>query len=220
MLGVTARTDHSEVQQANLGFLSEEVALPASAPVLESCGPTDIPPSRPGPPLLPPPPQRAPSPPPPRADPLVFLLGSQMFEDISAAQFNSIAGLARFETLRAGELVFEEGRPGTEISLILQGRVELYVESVTPVMEVPLLRATAGEVVGEMALLGEQYRPYSAITLSPCELLVVDAVDLHALMIAEPELGLLLMRNTASVLSRRLRLMNLRLMNVLRSRHL
>lgn len=192
-----------DTEAPDIGFLDSEEPLPRAG--------------RPsGEPRVP----AAPAPSAPSMPPEASLLGSQLFEGLDAVQFDAIADIARFSAVRSGDALFEEGRPGTDVIVVLSGRVEIYVESITPVMEVPLLRAGPGEVVGEMALLGEQFRPYSAFAMTACELLVVDAVELHALLARQPELGLLIMRNTAAILSRRLRLMNLRLMNALRARHL
>lgn len=97
--------------------------------------------------------------------------------------------------LDAGEPLFFEDRPGTEMFVVAAGRIDVLtygrvLEQVTP----------AG-LVGEMALIDDGPRSAAALAAEPSEVLVVSRELFLELVGAEPAFALHVMR----VLARRLR---------------
>jgi malate dehydrogenase (oxaloacetate-decarboxylating)(NADP+) len=90
-----------------------------------------------------------------------------------------IAGLAEVREVPAGELVFAQGDPGTEVHVVLAGRVEV-LRGDRVVAEVP-----TGEVVGEMAMFHRSERVASVRAAEPTTLVVLAERDLQPMVLAQ-----------------------------------
>jgi serine phosphatase RsbU (regulator of sigma subunit) len=103
-------------------------------------------------------------------------------------------------TYQSGDVIFQEGDDGSTMFLIQSGRVAIVKGSLHDPMV--LGYRSAGEIIGEMAVL--EYRPRSAsvVALEMVEALLVDRVALGQVLSQHPELAMSLM----STLSARLRL--------------
>ena len=71
------------------------------------------------------------------------------------------------ETHGAGETIFEEGKPGEHMYVIMDGEVDIQVKGKS------IYRAAAGELVGEMALIDSERRSATAIALKDTRLVPV-----------------------------------------------
>lgn len=74
-------------------------------------------------------------------------------------------------TLAAGELLFEEGDHGQDAYVIESGAIEIYAQR--PEGRVVLARLSADDILGEMALVGDQKRSASAVAVLPTILAVI-----------------------------------------------
>lgn len=72
------------------------------------------------------------------------------------------------ETFQSGDLIFEEGSPGTMMYVILEGKVDISVHGRTVDI------ANPGELVGEMALIDSKSRSATAMAKTDCTLAPVD----------------------------------------------
>src|SRR5262245_56438443 len=68
----------------------------------------------------------------------------------------------------SGTTIFEEGAPGHEMFVVLEGEVEVRVGST------PIFVVQPGDIVGEMALIDKQPRSATAIAKTNCRLAAVD----------------------------------------------
>ena len=68
----------------------------------------------------------------------------------------------------AGDIIFEEGKPGDEMYLVKEGRVNIRVEGLT------VYSLGAGEIFGEMALISSDPRSATAVAATDCTLLPVN----------------------------------------------
>lgn len=105
---------------------------------------------------------------------------------------------------KVGEVLFEEGAPGRDLYVVLEGEVELTRRNVEGV----LVRVTVcrqHEWFGEMSMLDMLPRQATATAIVPARLLRITAHDLDHLYRKEVKLYALFVLNMARELSRRLR---------------
>jgi CRP-like cAMP-binding protein len=89
--------------------------------------------------------------------------------------------------LQTGAVVFRKGDAGNCMYLILDGRVQIYLE--TKEGRAAVLRVLEpGEFFGEMALLDGGARSANALALAPCELFVLERASFLDLLTSSPEL--------------------------------
>ena len=78
----------------------------------------------------------------------------------------------------SGQILFEEGDPGNEAYLVVDGEVEIFRKAGN--RETVLATIGRGEVIGEMSLIDNQPRMASARTLAGTELVVISQESLTA----------------------------------------
>jgi CRP/FNR family transcriptional regulator, cyclic AMP receptor protein len=101
----------------------------------------------------------------------------------------------------AGETIFREWEMGAEMYVVLEGTVELTMNS--RVLET----LGPGEPFGEMALIDQSPRTATAVAKTPCKLAVIPEKRFLFMVQATPDFALLIMK----VMADRLRRMNERL---------
>jgi CRP/FNR family transcriptional regulator len=93
---------------------------------------------------------------------LPFLRQVPLFRDLDASTLEALWPRFRERRLRKGEVLFRAGEPGEEMFLIRTGTV-IVSKPVTGRVEQVLSRLGAGEVFGEMSLLGDEPRRSATI---------------------------------------------------------
>jgi len=109
--------------------------------------------------------------------------------------------------LRPGEMVFREGEQGRELFVVLEGEMEVQKRSRNG-NEVRLALLGPGDWFGEMSVLDVQPRSASVRALAPSRLLVFRAQDLDALYRRDLKAYSLVVMNIAREISRRLRVVD------------
>jgi CRP-like cAMP-binding protein len=127
------------------------------------------------------------------------LRGVKMLSGLSSSQLEDVSTRLQPARFRQGEILVQEGAPGSEMYFIESGRVEL-VRGTGP-SAIKLAELGAGDVVGEMALLSEEPGNATVTALSDVNLWVLSKADFDDLVTAYPSLALALSR----LLSERLR---------------
>lgn len=102
------------------------------------------------------------------------------------------------ETRGAGEIIFEEGKPGEHMYVIMDGEVDIQVKGKS------VYQAGAGELIGEMALIDSDRRSASAIAKKESRLVPVGEKQFLYMVQETPHFALHVMR----VLVERLRQMD------------
>lgn len=103
-----------------------------------------------------------------------------------------------------GELIFREGEPGRELYVVLSGELEVQKRAPRGT-DVRLAMLGPGDWFGEMSVLDVQPRSATVRALAPSRLLVMRAQDLDALYRRDVKAYSLLVLNLAREISRRLR---------------
>lgn len=104
----------------------------------------------------------------------------------------------------AGQTVFREGDAGREMYVVLDGELEVQKRS-RGGHDARVALLGIHDWFGEMSLLDIQPRSASVRTVSPCHLIVVGSADLDALYRRDLKAYSLLVLNIAREMSRRLR---------------
>jgi CRP/FNR family transcriptional regulator, cyclic AMP receptor protein len=105
----------------------------------------------------------------------------------------------------SGQILFRAGEPGTNMYVLIKGLAEVYVGE--EVIEV----ATAGALLGEMAMVSSTVRSATVITRTGCRLVSIDVSQFDMLVRESPEFA----RHVMTVMADRLRHMNERLKQAL-----
>ena len=121
-------------------------------------------------------------------------------ESLEDSQIDYLVKVGKRVALKSGELLFRKGDPGRCMYVILEGRIEIYMESSDG--QAAVLRVLEStQFFGEMALLDGGERSANALTLTPCEFFVLERASFLNLITTYPEL----LTRLLSGLSERLR---------------
>ena len=136
-----------------------------------------------------------------------ILKQTDIFYDLTSAQLEMIASICQERTVRAGEILFQENTPGTEMYAIVRGEIEILLDPslvggvTTRKGSGPVTIATLreGQTFGEMALVDQGLRSASARGAADnTKLLIIPRQKLLTLCETYPELGYRIMRNMAA----------------------
>ncbi|WP_040313063.1 Crp/Fnr family transcriptional regulator [Gleimia coleocanis] len=126
-----------------------------------------------------------------------------LFEGLDEEQQESLHSKMGQSTLRRGEVLFEEGDPGTRLYIITEGKVKLGHTSIDG-RENLLAVLGPGEIIGELTLFDPGPRSTTATAVSPVTLLHLDHADLVTTLYNNPSMSKHMLR----ALARRLRRTN------------
>jgi signal transduction histidine kinase len=119
-----------------------------------------------------------------------------LFADLSEEDLERLYQMAKTVSIRAGELVFEEGSPGDALYVVLDG--ELEVSKRQSGQDVVLAVRRAGEFIGEMSLLEQAPRSASVRTLRESRLLMISQAAFETLLSCSPSAHLTMLRTVTS----------------------
>ena len=109
--------------------------------------------------------------------------------------------VARRRRFARNEVVFHEGDEGDTLHLLLKGHVA--VRTTTPAGDVAMVRViSAGQIFGELALLGPAPRSATVAALDPCETLALNRQVLEGLRAAHRSVDALLLEALATEIRR------------------
>lgn len=109
--------------------------------------------------------------------------------------FSFFKNTTDFLLFEPGQVIFHEGQIGDQMFLILEGELQISVE------DHPLDLLSAGNIVGEMALIDERSRSATGTAVTPCKLLPINRTRFAELVKQHPDFALHVM----SIMSNRLR---------------
>ena len=139
-----------------------------------------------------------------------FLADSDLFVGLSDEQTERLAHLARRRDVAAGDVVVTEGSMGDSLFLLLSGELAV---STRDSRQKDVLLATLrdrGAFFGEMSIVDPAPRSAWVRAVAPSVVLEIDAAQLESFFDSFPEARVLVYRNIARVLARRLRQANTR----------
>jgi CRP-like cAMP-binding protein len=129
------------------------------------------------------------------------MLGSiGVFEGLSRRELDLLHAITGTKRLRAREVLFRKGDPGSALYGVLRGRLRVF-SSGADAKELVFRFLQSGDVVGEVALFDAQVRSATVEAVEPCELLSLQRRDLLPFLEQHPRVAIKL----AAVLARSLR---------------
>lgn len=103
------------------------------------------------------------------------------FEGFSTEELQRVAALADEVEAEQGAEITDQGRPGLECYVILEGTAAVYVSGEH------IATLEAGSMVGEMALIDHRPRSATVVAQTPMRLLAFDAKAFKALLDEMPK---------------------------------
>jgi CRP/FNR family transcriptional regulator/CRP/FNR family cyclic AMP-dependent transcriptional regulator len=132
-----------------------------------------------------------------------LLTGVELFSELDDVELEKVADLAQGRSVTKDSTIFYAGDPAEAVFVVASGKVKVVVTS-TDGKEFILTVLGAGQVFGEMALIESAPRSATVITVTACELMVINRNDFHHLLNTTPGMS----RKLLTILSRRLRRAN------------
>ncbi len=132
-----------------------------------------------------------------------LLDGLDFFNDFAYGELETLARHLKYVTAKEGEVIFEEGDPGTYMLVLVDGRISISKGGESG--HHLLSYEGKGRIVGEMALLDRERRSATCTAATDCQLLTLDHEGLERLATGQPLLAYRFMFSMARLLSRRLR---------------
>jgi CRP/FNR family transcriptional regulator, cyclic AMP receptor protein len=114
-----------------------------------------------------------------------------LFSGCSRKELGQVARVADEIDFRAGKTLIQEGAPGREFFVLVEGTAEIRRKGRK------IDTAGPGDFFGEMALLSDQPRNATVLTTSPVDALVVTARNFRMLIEDSPLIALKVMRAVA-----------------------
>jgi voltage-gated potassium channel len=105
-----------------------------------------------------------------------------LFRALTASEIADVMTMLRAQKVDSGTVIVRRGEPAHAMYLIADGEVEVKLRH-------KHLRLGAGQFFGEIAALRRTRRSATVTAVKPTRLLVLDALDLHALMDRQPTLA-------------------------------
>ncbi len=123
-----------------------------------------------------------------------------LFQGLGPEQTQLLAGLCRSKRYKEGDPLFVQGRKAEEMFLVLEGRISINAD--VPPRQIGFIQP--GESVGERALLTGEQHAATATAESNALVAVLTRNDLTNLIRQRPDIGLVLYRNLAIGLGKKL----------------
>jgi CRP-like cAMP-binding protein len=140
------------------------------------------------------------------------------FSDFTQDEIKALAVLAEEEQYEAGEFIFREGGEATKTYLLLQGQVEMMMNTNGDgTRRAVVMTARPGEIFGWSSLVEPYQLTASAHCASRVRVAVIPAAGLRALMTVSCALGFRLMQKACQVSSARLRATRIQLLSTVRA---
>jgi CRP/FNR family transcriptional regulator len=121
-----------------------------------------------------------------------------LFAGLTHEQLGKLGGIAESVTLPGGASVFRQGDPADAFYLLADGAVKV-LKTFRDGRSATIRHVRPGEMFGEAVLFNDTY-PSSAEAMEPSRLCRFDTGEFRCLMLAEPELALLIIAAMAHLL--------------------
>ncbi len=130
---------------------------------------------------------------------LAILAPMPLFSHCSERELRAIASATHPRRFAGETVLFKKGDPGTDLYLVISGRIRIEVDGK------PIVTLGPGSNFGEMAMLDEPQRSADAIAVEEAECLLISRDSFFALLKGNPKLAVKILWNMLLRLSARLR---------------
>ena len=129
-----------------------------------------------------------------------------LFEELNRREQQEVNAVLQHKDYKKGELVFQQGNPGTGLFVVMMGSVDVQQDDDGTILH--LVSAKPGEFIGELALLDDFPRTASAIAVDETSVVALYRTDLLALSEGHPRLGVKILMQLSQIVAERLRRAN------------
>jgi CRP/FNR family cyclic AMP-dependent transcriptional regulator len=119
-------------------------------------------------------------------DKVAVLAGHFLLRDLPRDDLDKLTSYAKAVRYPAHRVVFHKGDPGDGMMAVISGRIKIRCYSLDG-KELVLNVIKPGELFGEIALLDAKPRTADAVTMEPCELLVLERRDFLPFLADRPQ---------------------------------
>ncbi|KAB2922017.1 MAG: DUF1003 domain-containing protein [Bacteroidetes bacterium] len=133
-----------------------------------------------------------------------FLSKIPIFKFLPEEDHLSLVSLWKVKTLKAGEVLFRKGDPGSAMYVVEEGEIEILLPVDPPVNEVQLSVLKEGEFFGELSLFADTPRTATARALEETRMVEMQRGDFITFVMERPSVGISML----SEMAKRLQLTN------------
>lgn len=119
-----------------------------------------------------------------------FLSKIPIFKFLPEEDHISLVSLWKMKALKAGEVLFRKGEPGSSMYVIEEGEIEIILPVDPPVNEVQLSILKEGEFFGELSLFADTPRTATARALVDTRLVEMQRGDFITFVMERPSIGI------------------------------
>ena len=116
-----------------------------------------------------------------------LLKKSAILKDLPEATLEELSAALQTRTLPVGEVLFKLGDPGTEMILVQEGKIAIYMPGERPELGQAIRVFQPGDMFGEMALIDHMPRSTSARAETPAIVLTLNAAAFDRLVLEQPQ---------------------------------
>ena len=127
------------------------------------------------------------------------------FNFLEAADLPELSGYFTCATAGAGETLWREGDPGEFEAFIVEGKVEVTKQTEFPGRQVVVGIYSPGAIIGELCIMEPRPRAVTAVAMEESSLLLLSRERFEQLLVANPVLGVKLLKGMLLAASIRLR---------------
>ena len=131
-----------------------------------------------------------------------------VFEPLSEADLNKIAGFTESKTYEAGATIFSQGSPASELYVLEKGKVALQMQLPTSqnnlAKRVTVDIVTRNDLFGWSAAVGRRVFSLTAICLEPTTVAAIDGLKLKSLLQQDTHIGYYVLSRLIEVAASRL----------------
>jgi CRP-like cAMP-binding protein len=130
-----------------------------------------------------------------------LLANVPLFEGLEPAELDALIPVARTVSLAKRQELFHKGDAGTQVYVVIRGKLKALTTS-DGGDDVVFSILAAGEVLGEIALLGGTPRTATVTAIDASELLIIDRRDFITFLRRHPDVGIKLLEVLAQRMKR------------------
>jgi CRP/FNR family cyclic AMP-dependent transcriptional regulator len=141
-----------------------------------------------------------------------------VFDGLTEGEIRRIAALCFVESFKKGSCIIEDQTPGSDLYVVMSGKVDIQLESITPQCDVTISTVGPRQIFGELALIDSDLRSAKATCVEDTDLMIISGEKLKRLFDENHRIGYVVMTNIAKTMCSRIRQTNRKLLNAMRIR--
>jgi CRP/FNR family cyclic AMP-dependent transcriptional regulator len=134
-----------------------------------------------------------------------FTRSVSIFKGLIDAQLRSISGICRVVNFDVGDVIFHEGDINRNLYMVLTGEVDILLGP----ERVLVGKVLAGDVLGEISLVGGSPHSATAVVARDSQFIVLTHEDFQNLLQRYPRIGMTVMQNIAKSLGEKLKTLDI-----------